>query len=70
GPRPGPALCRPKVAEPPRQAVAGRGRRGHGSRIPRPVRHLGRGHRPQCGGVEPPQRGAGGGGRLRALRGG
>ena len=66
----GPALCRPKVAEPPRQAVAGRGRRGHGSRIPRPVRHLGRGHRPQCGGVEPPQRGAGGGGRLRALRGG
>ena len=68
--RPGPALCRPKVAEPPRQAVAGRGRRGHGSRIPRPVRHLGRGHRPQCGGVEPPQRGAGGGGRLRALRGG
>ena len=67
GPRPGPALCRPKVAEPPRQAVAGRGRRGHGSRIPRPVRHLGRGHRPQCGGVEPPQRGAGGGGRLLSL---
>ena len=64
------AKNRPKVAEPPRQAVAGRGRRGHGSRIPRPVRHLGRGHRPQCGGVEPPQRGAGGGGRLRALRGG
>ena len=54
---------------PDRRLDGGR-RGGHGQGVPRGLRHLGRGHRPQGGGHRPGQRREGGGGGPGALRGG
>ena len=58
-----PLLCSPEVELVAFRIVAGGGGGGHGPGVSRPIRDLGRGHRPGGGGAVSAQRGAGRGGR-------
>ena len=66
----GPQLRRPAVGVPSGQGVDGCGGRGHGQGIPRPLRHLGRRHRPRAVAIARGQCPQGGGGGYDPLRGG